>query len=367
MTERFISNHNGNSCIGDVLEVLFNQAEEEILIVAPYITENHIIKNFVNLKANTIKILTRLSLNDFINRASDISIILKLIRDKRVEVRYFSNLHAKIYLFDRKQAVVTSANFTANGLYHNLEYGVLECEYTESLSQDISALWDKAEIVDENLLLKIMNEISTANDEREVAAKVRNELSAIGNEIIKKNISHKIKSKKIHATNQEKVMFAENDALGLVINYYKFEKDDSEKFRLAYELIKMNIPEEIRELCSFRYRAKKDVDIACNVMNYRLFLLPYRNNIVQLIYPREEVSKLTPILSQDHKKKNKEDWIFKNCDCDILFFTFDEILLLEPIQWELFGIACNRAFNAKKTRVREENIFINWDIKNIGI
>ena len=41
-------------------------------------------------------------------------------------VRNYQNLHAKIYLFDNKKALITSANLTNNGLYHNFEYGVLK-------------------------------------------------------------------------------------------------------------------------------------------------------------------------------------------------------------------------------------------------
>lgn len=40
-------------------------------------------------------------------------------------VRNYQNLHAKIYLFDNKKVLITSANLTNNALYRNFEYGVL--------------------------------------------------------------------------------------------------------------------------------------------------------------------------------------------------------------------------------------------------
>lgn len=367
MSVTILSNHKGKSNIGSVLAHLFSEADEEIFIVAPYISNNHLIENFSSLKVKTIKILTKLSLHDFVTSASDIDMIKKFMQDRRIEVRYFSNLHAKVYLFDNKKAVITSANFTSNGFLHNLEYGVLTCEGIEVLSQDLLALWNRAEIVNENLVIQIMSELSVVDDKKEVATTVKSELSNLGNSFIKKRLSHRILPQKIQDTDQERKLLDEDTALNLVISHWGLNEENSEKMKLVYDLIKMNIPKEIRDHCSFRYRAREaKVDIACNIMNYRLFLFPYtKNNIVQLIYPREDLSNLTTIFSHNQKRlSNLEQWTFKNFDCDILFFSLDEILLLESTHWESFGIACTRTLNAKKTRSREGNIIVNWDNKN---
>jgi hypothetical protein len=45
-------------------------------------------------------------------------------RENRIEAKQLVGLHAKIYLFDGKMGVVTSANLTKAGLEKNIEYGV---------------------------------------------------------------------------------------------------------------------------------------------------------------------------------------------------------------------------------------------------
>jgi phosphatidylserine/phosphatidylglycerophosphate/cardiolipin synthase-like enzyme len=58
--------------------------------------------------------------------ATDVAAIAALVEScPQTLVRFLPSLHAKIYISDTRQAVVTSANLTENGLSRNLEYGVL--------------------------------------------------------------------------------------------------------------------------------------------------------------------------------------------------------------------------------------------------
>lgn len=56
--------------------------------------------------------------------ALDIKGIGALINNNTT-VKNYSSLHAKIYIFDDKKAIITSSNLTNGGLVNNFEYGVL--------------------------------------------------------------------------------------------------------------------------------------------------------------------------------------------------------------------------------------------------
>ncbi len=57
---------------------------------------------------------------------TDASAISGLVEElDRVEVRFIPGLHAKVYVADEVEAIVTSANMTFRGLRENLEYGVV--------------------------------------------------------------------------------------------------------------------------------------------------------------------------------------------------------------------------------------------------
>ncbi|WP_029452581.1 hypothetical protein [Clostridium algidicarnis] len=57
---------------------------------------------------------------------------------------------------------------------------------------------------------------------------------------------------------------------------------------------------------------------------------------------------------------NIEKWEFKNIECDILYFTFDEVLKLDEVHWNSFKEACLIAYNGKKSRNRDSNMIVNW-------
>ena len=62
------------------------------------------------------------------------------------ELRIVENLHAKLYLFDDKSAIITSANLTHHGLNQNIEYGILvdETELFADIRAEVDRLWASA-------------------------------------------------------------------------------------------------------------------------------------------------------------------------------------------------------------------------------
>ena len=69
--------------------------------------------------------LTQLSTDNLLSGATDPEALLAVAEQlPSVEIRYLPRLHAKVYVSDTTQAVVTSGNLTDSGLGRNHEYGV---------------------------------------------------------------------------------------------------------------------------------------------------------------------------------------------------------------------------------------------------
>ena len=110
----------------------------------------------------SIKILTRIRIQDLIEGASDLEAFEKLLEiDKlhgiNAEVRCIPNLHAKVYIFDEDSAIVTSSNLTPSGLKSNIEYGI---EITDSAAvrqmlDDMETYWNNAEILTMEMLKEV--------------------------------------------------------------------------------------------------------------------------------------------------------------------------------------------------------------------
>lgn len=113
------------------------QASNKVKIICPFIT-----KFFVNTVINKcsldeISVITRFNLNDFLSKASD-PIALKNLLVKGAKIRGIKKLHSKVYIFDDKEAIITSANLTEGGLKNNAECGIL----VDSQSGDFQKLLD---------------------------------------------------------------------------------------------------------------------------------------------------------------------------------------------------------------------------------
>lgn len=124
---------------------------DSVFIVSPFITDN-IVKHLLdNFEGKVIKVITRYNLNEFRKGVSSISAIKRLLKAK-AQIKSVKSLHSKLYLFDSKSVIITSANFTNGGFFSNKEFGILSNEeITVSESQDyFKELWSI-----DNKLLKI--------------------------------------------------------------------------------------------------------------------------------------------------------------------------------------------------------------------
>ena len=116
-----VSNEEHDHVLTQAMAIL----KDELLIISPFMTESKC-RGLANLvKSNNIKctIITRVCEEDFTRKVHTIEGI-RLLLDAGIKVYAIKNLHSKLYIFDKKFAIITSANFTETGLKGNVELGV---------------------------------------------------------------------------------------------------------------------------------------------------------------------------------------------------------------------------------------------------
>jgi hypothetical protein len=91
-------------------------------IVCPFIKSRTVAHLLKYRQSGPIQVLTRFCLDDFANGVSDTS-ALQLLMRSGAQIRGIRNLHAKLYLFGGRRAVVSSANLTESALTRNHEFG----------------------------------------------------------------------------------------------------------------------------------------------------------------------------------------------------------------------------------------------------
>jgi hypothetical protein len=96
---------------------------KRLRIVSPFVKDQivhkvHEVFNFKNLE-----LITRYNMMDFASNVSSIDALLFAVV-RGASVFGIRQLHSKVYLFDRRAAIVTSANLTSGGLLTNYECGI---------------------------------------------------------------------------------------------------------------------------------------------------------------------------------------------------------------------------------------------------
>jgi hypothetical protein len=105
-------------------------SHKSIRLCAPFV-KNDVVANVMTVRkaSATVDLITKVSLKNFHNKASDVGALDKILMNGGA-VYNCSNLHAKIYIFDESQCVITSANITTSGFKRNIECGVLSNDST---------------------------------------------------------------------------------------------------------------------------------------------------------------------------------------------------------------------------------------------
>lgn len=106
---------------------LVSESKESIKMTSPFVKGN-ICNELISVKnkKSKIELYTSFKLMNIYSGSLDLNGLESIINEKGI-IRNKSRLHSKIYLFDYKRVIITSANLTNGGLLYNYEYGV----YTE--------------------------------------------------------------------------------------------------------------------------------------------------------------------------------------------------------------------------------------------
>ena len=108
---------------GRELTAAIRADSSEVRIVCPFIKEGAL-ECLLSHRPGDIQVITRFNLSDIANGVSDIE-ALRMLLKAGASVRGIRNLHAKLYLFGKSRAIITSANLTKAALTQNQEFGVV--------------------------------------------------------------------------------------------------------------------------------------------------------------------------------------------------------------------------------------------------
>jgi len=131
------------------IKSILNTVEDRILIISPFLGKKTCEElSDVIIKNNILcKVITRFYREDFIQNASSLDGLLCLL-EAGVEIMSLIGLHTKLYLFDDKYSIITSANYTYGGLFSNVELGIkIDNEYDINIKCEeyFNDIWDKIE------------------------------------------------------------------------------------------------------------------------------------------------------------------------------------------------------------------------------
>ena len=95
----------------------------ELRIICPFI-KVRALQRLLRHHPSNVQVITRFNLADFAEGVSDVAALRKLL-DADARVRGVRNLHAKLYLFGKSRAIITSCNLTEAALSRNHEFGMI--------------------------------------------------------------------------------------------------------------------------------------------------------------------------------------------------------------------------------------------------
>jgi HKD family nuclease len=116
----------------------------ELRIISPFIKVGAL-RRLLVASPKAVQAITRFNLADFAKGVSDIAALRRLLASGS-SVRGVKNLHAKMYLFGSKRAIVTSANLTEAALNRNHEFGIVseDTEIIAACRRYFDDLWNRS-------------------------------------------------------------------------------------------------------------------------------------------------------------------------------------------------------------------------------
>jgi len=128
----------------DCFDQLVSRARGSLILCSPFIGNGPCRKvqhRSRDWTANfELVLVTDLSRDNMLSGVTDVKAIASVVHSfPATQVRFLPSLHAKVYIADDTEAVVTSANMTYGGLVRNFEYGVhfAERQTVRLIRQDV--------------------------------------------------------------------------------------------------------------------------------------------------------------------------------------------------------------------------------------
>ena len=162
-----------------ILRSMVEEVEGTVRIASAYVTDTGLLSDS---QGRDVRLLTYISRQDIIFGATNLNSLIALI-NAGVKCRYLSEgprLHAKVYMFGPKSAVVTSANLTRNALDNNLEVGVrLSGIAAAQLVTWFDTLWDASEVLDSERAKTWLQETQAEREQLSILQKTVEKQSAL--------------------------------------------------------------------------------------------------------------------------------------------------------------------------------------------
>lgn len=222
---------------------ILKRCSYKLTISSPYVTDVGI--NFLLKKTNSsfkkngvINFVTDLSPKNVYQGSTNPN-SLKLLFDNfnKLNLWHLSKLHSKVYITDKTNAIVTSGNLTAGGLYNNFEYGVLLSQpYNVALiKEDIDAyskLGAKLDLKELISFCEISKELklSKKKQESDLDKELTSNLMSIIQKADDKLIQLKISGGPVHRVFEKSIV-------------YILQKDSALSTSKIYDFIEMTHPD----------------------------------------------------------------------------------------------------------------------------
>jgi HKD family nuclease len=151
-----------------VLGNLFIESKSELTISTPYLSDDGVdflVKSISNdfKKKGFLRIITNLSPRNIQQKATNPFCFGKIYNViNLVQLFHLPNLHAKVYIRDNKEAIITSGNLTAGGLYKNYEYGISinDTDVVKNIKNDITDYGNLGTLLDKLAIHSLCNKYS---------------------------------------------------------------------------------------------------------------------------------------------------------------------------------------------------------------
>jgi dsRNA-specific ribonuclease/HKD family nuclease len=115
-----------------------------------------------------LQVLTRLNARDCRSQVHDVAAIQLLLDNPvrtqcSIDLRMDNSLHAKVYIFDDEEAIVSSSNLTYAGFYRNLEVALAttRADTVQSVVAHFSELFHRAQRISQNEITDIRKQLRT--------------------------------------------------------------------------------------------------------------------------------------------------------------------------------------------------------------